>query len=311
MNHRAALPTTLRNKNFRSEQAAIRPAILSVVTLAAGLIVGGIVWLRKTPGATTAEVVAVSENSGNSGLSDATRAVLARLNVPVEIRFYSALNDSEATAPRRGYEGRVGQLLAEYERVGAGNIIVKRFGASAETAKAAAADGLEPLRLGKAGDNYFGLAVASEGQKAVLSNLAPEWEAALEFDLSRAIARVASGASGPGETVMNPQPTDAVSTEELLAVIPDVEELPLAEATQKMKAAGLDEFKTVAAEIRAQIAEAHQRLADAQKAGPEAEQAARKKIEQLQVEQNEKLGEISRRMQGRLTALQQLKRSAP
>ena len=144
-----------------------------------------------------------------------------------------------------------------------------------------------------------------------MPSLSPEWEAALEFDLSRAIARVAGGAPVAGEVVINPSPANVVSTDELLAAVPGVESLPLGEATQKVKAAGLEEFKTAAAEIQAQLAEAHQELAKAQKEGPEAEQAVRKKLQQLQAEQNDKLSEISRRMQGRLAALQQLKRTSP
>jgi hypothetical protein len=78
-----------------------------------------------------------------------------------------------------------------------------------------------------------------------------------------------------------------------------------------VKTVGMEEFKTAAAEIQKQLAAAHQRLADAQKESPEAERSARAELQKLQSEQNEKLAEISHRMQGRLTALQQLKRSSP
>ncbi len=305
MKDAAARPAT---RNGKINEASTRPAvILGMLVLVA--LVFGFSWFRSAPRPASVRPAAAPTSSAAPGLSEATLAVLQRLNAPVEIRFYSVLNDSEAAAPRREYAGRIAGLLAEYERAGEGRISVKRFD-SATGSSPAATDGLEPLRLGR-DLNYLGLAVVCAGQKAVMASLAPEWEAALEFDLSRAIARVAGGAPPAGQVVMNPPPADAVSTDELLAAVPEVETLPLVEATQKVKAAGLEEFKTAAAEIQAQLAAAHQRLAEAQKAGPESEQAARKELHQLQAEQDDRLAEISRRMQGRLAALQQLKRSAP
>jgi hypothetical protein len=228
----------------------------------------------------------------------------------VEIRFYSVLNESEAAAPRRAYAGRIAELLAEYERAGQGKIIVVLFHTSPESGAAAAQDGIEPIRLGR-DLNYLGLAVVCQGQKAVMPSLAPEWEAALEFDLSRTIARVASGVGAAGEVVVNPAPVDAALAEELLKTIPEIESLSLGEAMQKIKSGGLEEFKTAAAAIRAEMAQAQQRLAEAQKEGPEAEHAARQKLQQLQADQDKKLAEISARMQARLAAVQQLKRSGP
>ena len=305
MKHAAASPTT---RSGKTEQASIRPVVILGLMLLVGLAIG-FSWFRSASQKATISEVATVAPGATRGLSEATLAVLQRLNAPVEIRFYSVLNESEAAVPRRAYAGRIAGLLADYERAGEGRITVKRID-SAAGVSSAANDGLEPLRLGR-DINYLGIAVACEGQKAVMPSLSPEWEAALEFDLSRAIARVAGGAPVAGEVVINPSPANVVSTDELLAAVPGVESLPLGEATQKVKAAGLEEFKTAAAEIQAQLAEAHQELAKAQKEGPEAEQAVRKKLQQLQAEQNDKLSEISRRMQGRLAALQQLKRTSP
>lgn len=304
-NNRTPSRRGANHKTSNCEQAAIRPGVL-VTLLMLVVLALGVMWLRRTP-ATVAKPVAVSHEAAVSGLSDASRAVLQRLNSPVEIRLYAILNDSQAAAPRRAYAERIAALLAEYQNVGAGNIVVKRIDSTAG-AGPAAADGLEPLRLGRGNPGYLGLAVVCQGQKAVLPSLAPEWEAALEFDLSRAIARVVGGA--PGEVVMNPAPVNVVSTDELLRVVPEAETLPLPEAAQKVKAAGLEEFKAAVTAMQAELAQAQKRLADAQKEGPAAEQAAREKLQQLQSEQNEKLAEISGRMQGRLSALQQLKRTS-
>ena len=309
MNHTLECPTEMKSRNRRGQQAAARPVVLMGLVLLVGVAVG-VVWMRKSAGPTSVADTATANESAVVSLSEATLAVLQRLPVPVEIRFYSVLNESEATAPRRAYTGRIAGLLAEYERAGQGRIIVKRFDSATESGAAAAQDGVEPVRLGR-NLNYLGLAVACQGQKAVMSNLTPEWEAALEFDLSRAIARVASGVGTAGEVVVNPTPVDAAVADELLKTIPGIESLSVAEAMQKVKAVGLEEFNAAAAAIQEEMAQAQQRLAEAQKENPEAEQAARHKLQQLQADQNEKLAELSARMQARLAAVQQLKRSAP
>lgn len=292
----------------KTEQASARPVLVLGLLLLVGLAIA-VSWIRPRPPQVETNRAATVDSGVSHGLSAATLAVLQRLTAPVEIRFYSVLGESEAAAPRRAYASRIAGLLAEYERAGAGRITVKRIDSMAG-GSSAAADGLEPLRLGR-GLNYLGIAVLCQGQKAVMPGLDPEWEAALEFDLSRAIARVVAGVPVTGEVVVNPAPATVVSTDELLAAVPGVESLPLAEAIQKVKAVGLEEFKTAAAEIQAQLAAAHQQLAEAQKESPEAEQAARKKLQELQAGQNDKLSGISRRMQGRLSALQQLKRASP
>jgi len=303
MRHAAASPAT---RSDNGERTATRPVIVVGLLLLVGLAIG-VSWFRPGHRPAAASASPIPQADATPGLSEATLAVLERLTVPVEIRFYSVLNESEAAAPRRAHAARVRGLLHEYEQAGNGRILVRRIESGVESA---AANGLLPLRLGRE-INFLGIVVASQGQTAVLPSLAPEWEAALEFDLSRAIAHVAAGSPGGGQVIFNPQPAMLVSTDELLAAVPEVAELSLIEAALKVKAIGLEEFKTTAAEIQTELAVARQQLAAAQQEGPEAERLARDKLGRLQGEQNDRLSEISRRMEGRLAALQHLKRSSP
>ncbi len=294
-------------KGQRREHGFSRPAIiLAALFLVGAAVAGG--WFLWNSSPTNPVRPVATEPGAPSPLSDATLAVLQRISAPVEIRFYALLDGSPAAAPRREFAQRVAELLTEYEHAGGGRIVVKRLESPSAAGSSAAADGIEPLRLGRGDLNYLGIAVIGPGQKAVLPSLAQEWEAALEFDLSRAIARVGSGTAAAGEVVLNPAPISAASPDEILKVIPELELLSRAEAAQKVKAMGLEEFKVAVAEMQAQLADARQRLVEAQKESPEAEQVARKKLAQLPTEQNEKLGEISSRMQGHLAAVRQLKR---
>ena len=223
----------------------------------------------------------------------------------MEIRFHSVLNQTQAAAPWSAFARRVSDFLTEYQNAGAGKIVVTR----SESRSAARADGLEPLQLDKGNLCFVGLAVSSQGQRAVISRLTPEWEAALEFDLSRAIARVGSGPVA-GEVVMNPAPVDTAATEELRRTMPKLESLSLAEATLQLRTAGLEEFKAAANAMQAELKTAQQRLAEAQSESAAATESARKNLQQIEAAQSEKLAEISHRLQTRISALEQLKRGS-
>lgn len=262
----------------------------------------GAYWFRSAARSDTPP--AMFQSSEVEGLSPATLALLQRLNSPVEIRFYALIKDTQGTAELNAFATRVAALLAEYERAGGGRIVVKRI----ETKSSAAADGIEPVGFRRGELDYLGLALDSGGQKAVIPRLSPDWETALESDLSRAIARVTGGGSA-GALVINPTPTETASTQELLQTMPEVESLTLDEAAAKLRARGLEEFKVAATEMQAQLLAAQQRLAVAQQEGSDAEATARKQLQQLQSDQSARLGEISQRMQNNLAAVRQLKRT--
>jgi predicted DNA-binding protein (UPF0251 family) len=284
-----------------------RVFVVLTVGLALGLTVGALWFRRVSP----SQPVVVSESSMSAGLSQPTIELLQHLSDPVEVRFYAVLRNHEGNTEPKAFVGRIGAMLSEYEQAGGGKIQIKHFDAGTRgDATAAAADGVEPIQLRQSDAEYLGLAVVGNGQKVVLPRLSPEWEAALEFDLSRAIARV-SGSPSVGELVVNPAPRDVATAQELLQTIPEIESLSLADATLQVRANSLEEFKVAVSEMQSQLQSAQQRVAEAQREGPAAEAAARKRLQQLQIDQNARLGEIARRLQSRLDALQQLKRSQP
>jgi len=251
-----------------------------------------------------------AESQPNLALSEITRDVLSRLNAQVEIRFYSLLGETRATESLRAFSVRLDQLLSEYERAGAGRVLVTRFNSSSESnVKAAMADGIDPFNVGKGEVCYLGIAVIQNGQKVSVSRLLPEWEAAVEFDLSRAIARATSSKTALPQTfVADPSPVDTTATDEIMRSIPNLDSVSFAEGKGILCASSREEFKAAVTKMQAEILRARQRLLEAQSGKSEAEQrAALKEFQQFQAEESKKLDEIPRRLEARLSALERLK----
>src|SRR5213594_1969000 len=60
-------------------------------------------------------------------LSPGTRAILKKLEGPVEIRFYCTQGEKEMPAQFKAYAQRVEDLLSEYKQNAKGNIEIKKF----------------------------------------------------------------------------------------------------------------------------------------------------------------------------------------
>jgi ABC-type uncharacterized transport system involved in gliding motility auxiliary subunit len=125
-------------------------------------------------------------------LSPGTKAILAKVDTPVQIRFYCTKNVSTMPVGLTTYAQRVDDLLQEYRQASKGKITIQRLNPEpdSEAEDSARLDGIEgqPLRTGER--IYLGLSVAMLDQKQAIPFLAPERERLIEYDISRAIARV-------------------------------------------------------------------------------------------------------------------------
>ena len=126
-------------------------------------------------------------------LSPGTAAILKKLDGPVEIRFYCTQGEKEIPAPIKAYAQRVDDLLGEYKQQGKGNIELKRFNPKpdSDAEDSAQLDGVEGQMLQNGERLFLGIAVSSVDAKAALPFLSPDREKLLEYDISRAISRVA------------------------------------------------------------------------------------------------------------------------
>jgi ABC-type uncharacterized transport system involved in gliding motility auxiliary subunit len=126
-------------------------------------------------------------------LSDGTKKVLRELQAPVRLKLY--ISQGEAVpVPLRGFTQRVEDLVREFKSVAGQNLIVERYNPKpdSEEEDAAQLDGVEPQQLMSGEQFYLGASISQLERKQVLPNIAPQRERLLEYDLIRAIARVAS-----------------------------------------------------------------------------------------------------------------------
>ena len=240
-------------------------------------------------------------------LSEPTRKILQRLDPPVQIRFYVIL-DSAAGGGLALFAGRVDQLLAAYQQEAGGKIKVTRCDAQAYAeANAALADGITAFDQDKGNACYLGVALEQGGRKESLPRLQPEWEPALEADLTRAIARL-NDASKAAQAVPVGR-NNAATIEEVKRLVPNLDAISREEATRLLREAALKEFRAAATELNAQVKEAEDRFEQAQKTGAEIErQAALKRLQEAQAQQAERLKQIAAKSQEQIEALEQLKR---
>ena len=292
-------------------RAASRLRLLAILALGLGLAGGGVWYYRVT----TSRMPSSAEATAPGGtLSETTIKILAGLQSPIELRLFAPADVSTLPPALGGFVTRVERMLTEYERVAVGNLRMIQADPRADAAAKAAAGvaGVVPFRSENGEVVYLGLAVENGARVEVVAPLAPEWEAALESDVSRAIVR-ATAARGTAmqsvsQTPSQPAPIDPALSEELLRTFPDLATRSFAELAQVLRERALTEFKSAALEMQAKVTATQQALADAQGNNSEAaQQAALQTLQQLQAGQSEKLKEVTARLQERIAVLERLK----
>lgn len=243
------------------------------------------------------------------GLSQSTKTLLRSLDLPVEIRFYSVLDPATVSDNLRAFSGRVDQLLSDFSREAPGKIrVIRHVTATDAAADAASADRIQAFNADKGNACFLGLTVVQGDQKESLPHLSPEWEQAIEFDLSRAIARVA--APRPASSLASTVRAESSAIEKVQRSLPNIDSLSVEEGRRILQEKALNDFKAAAKEMENQVKVAQQRLDQAQRGKSEVEQkAALKQLQDLQAEQTERLKTIAIELQNQIAALEQLKRT--
>ncbi len=288
------------------ENGAARIVIPALVCFLAGAALSA-VWFSRGLSHNAAGIASSVENP--AVLSDATKAVLQHLDSPVEIRFYSMLDASSVPESVQAFAGRVNQLLAQYEQVGGSRVkVIRHTTSSNSSANAADADGIKAFNLDKGDACFLGIAVVCGGRKESLSQLAPEWEQALEPDLTRAIARATEAIAGAPA----PARPDVEAFNAVKRMIPNLDAVSLEDGTKVLRDAAMTQFKQATEEMNAQVKDAEQRFLQAEGTQSEtAQEAAREQLRKIQAEGARKLKQIGRNLHAQIAALQQLKKNAP
>ncbi|MBI3417162.1 MAG: Gldg family protein [Verrucomicrobia bacterium] len=128
-------------------------------------------------------------------LSAGTKAILAKLDTPVEVRFYYSKNENAMPEQFKNYAQRVEDLLSEFRQAAKGKIEIKKFNPEpdSDAEDSANLDGVQGQQFGIVGDKiYLGIAISMLDSKVALPFLSPDREKLLEYDLARAVSRVAN-----------------------------------------------------------------------------------------------------------------------
>src|ERR1700691_4669247 len=127
-------------------------------------------------------------------LSPGTRKILGKLDSRVTIRFYCTQSGTTMPPTIRTYAQHVEDLLAEYQEASHGKIVIKKFDPEpdSDAEDSARLDGIEGQATSAFGGDkvYLGLVVSMLDQKESIPWLPPDRERLLEYDISRAVARV-------------------------------------------------------------------------------------------------------------------------
>ena len=142
-------------------------------------------------------------------LSEGTRAILEDLESPIKIRYYCTQPESATrdTVFLRTHARLVEDLLEEFKQAGGGRLIVEKHNPQPDpnAEDSARLDGLQGQLLSNGERFYLGLTVSQLDQKEAIPFLSPARERQLEYDVARAISRVANPVR-PVIGVMSPLP---------------------------------------------------------------------------------------------------------
>ncbi len=139
-------------------------------------------------------------------LSEGTRAILSKLESPVKIRFYYTQGEATPVALKT-FAQRVEDLLSEFRSASGGKVVVEKYNPlpDSDAEESATLDGIEGQMLNTGEKFYLGLSISQLDDKVAIPVLTPERERLLEYDLTRAVARV-STAKKPVVGVMSAVP---------------------------------------------------------------------------------------------------------
>jgi len=125
-------------------------------------------------------------------LSSGTRAILAKLDTPVQVRLYCTKDTKTMPVSLSTYAQRVEDLLSAYKQASKGKVEIQRLDPApdSDAEDSARLDGVEPQPLRTGERVYLGVSASMLDQKQAIPFLTPERERLLEYDISRLIARV-------------------------------------------------------------------------------------------------------------------------
>ena len=127
-------------------------------------------------------------------LSDGSKAVLAKLDQDVTLKYYVSSSAADMPMQLKTYAARVQNLLKEYERAAGGHVVLEAYDPKpdSDAEEWAQRYGIEPQTVNPFGSPiYFGVVAVCGDNEQTLAQLSPRTESTLEYDVTRLVTRVA------------------------------------------------------------------------------------------------------------------------
>ena len=127
-------------------------------------------------------------------LSDGSKAVLAKLENDVTLKYYVSSSAADMPMQLKTYATRVQNLLKEYARAAGGHVILEAYDPKpdSDAEEWAQSYGIEPQTVNPFGSPiYFGVVAVCGDNEETLGTLSPRTESTLEYDVTRLVTRVA------------------------------------------------------------------------------------------------------------------------
>ena len=127
-------------------------------------------------------------------LSDGTKKILTKLDAPVKVRLYISAGETAMPVQLRSFAQRVEDVAREFKSVAGANLVIEKYNPKPDSDEedAAQLDGIEPQQLASGETFYLGLSVSQLDRRQAIAAISPQRERLIEYDLIRAIARVAT-----------------------------------------------------------------------------------------------------------------------
>ena len=177
-----ALAKTVTDGRRGASKGAVGIVVLAVIVVAADVILSALP-LRVD---LTAERLYT--------LSDGSKAILAKLEEDVTIKYYVSSSAADMPMALKTYGQRVENLLKEYERASGGRLAIEAYDPKpdSDAEEWAQRYGIEPQTVNPFGSPiYFGLVAVCGDHEQTLGTLSPQTESTLEYDVTRLVTRVA------------------------------------------------------------------------------------------------------------------------
>ena len=127
-------------------------------------------------------------------LSEGTKKLLRGLESPVKLKLYISRGEQAMPVQLRSFAQRVEDLAREFKSVAGDKLLIELYDPKPDSddEDAAQLDGIEPQQLFTGEQFYLGLTASQLERKQAIPAVSAQRERLLEYDLARAIARVAT-----------------------------------------------------------------------------------------------------------------------